>query len=269
MGKTPSKKVTLSTEKVTTGVQQQVTKKIKQPKKCTKHSKGAGAKDKSTKNSFMIPMQQLPYEYTSPEPSTTLGLSYSSRATSISSDLDFKLIQKQLDSTHRVVCSLNDKFDIYKGTLQSHSVDERLLNAETLKQEKLATAQAEERLRTSAIHNDQLASTLNLQRYNDQRERIKHELKMKQQMEEVDAEAYRISKLNEAKASDPLLKENEAHKRKLEEMRAQTDCQIALMRATSGCNVNAAIMNNCVSNNNSNNQSVYAEEDLDESVHTE
>jgi hypothetical protein len=275
-GKTPSKKATLSAEKVTTDVQQKVTNRTTQPKKCTRRRKVAGtgaqnmAKDKTANNAF-IPLLQLPYGSASTTTAAftqDLGFGFRnlSTATSSSSDLDFQRIQRQVDDTHRVVSSINNKLDLHQQNQQSISSEERLLNAEILKQQKLATALVEERLRTKEIFNDQIESTLNLQQYHDQRDRIQHEQKMKQQMAESDAEAYRISKMITAKASDPLLKEKEAHKRKIEEMQAVAQCQIELMRATTACNVNASIMNNRV---NINDQSVYDEVDVDKSVHNE
>lgn len=56
-------------------------------------------------------------------------------------------------------------------------------------------------------------------------------------------EAYRISTMITARKGDPNATEDANHKRKLEEMRVTADCQVMLLKATSNCNVTAAIMN--------------------------
>lgn len=249
-------------QKATSSAEKGVTKP--KNKKSTKDSHKSATKRASQKS--YIPLLPLPVISPVTTAITTplqkdLGfeLSNSSASTFIRSDTDFKLLQIQVDDTHRIVSAINNKLDLHQQSKQPVSSEAHLLNAEVLKQEKLATALVEERLRTKEIYNDQLENALNLQQYNDQRDRVQHELKIKQQMAEVDAEAYRISKMITARATDPLLAEKEAHKRKLEEMQAVAQCQIELMRATSGCNVTASIMNNCVNNTD---QSVYDEEDV-------
>lgn len=216
-------------------------------------------------NSGLVPLVKLqvrkPAKSNAPTSSqvtgftSTLGYGISSRATQDTTDSNDKfttILVKHVGETARALSSLNDKFDRQEQSKQSGSAEQRLLDAETLKQEKAETNLAKERLRTKEIYNDELEGILKRESLKDVRETAKREQDLKFQRDQIDLKAYEVKVMAEARSKDPEYKVKGDHKRKLEELQADTDNQINLMRATTGCNVRAAIMNNpaAIMNNN-------------------